>query len=448
MRSSCVAEYNQEQKSLTGEQKQALGLLSIGTFLEFFDFMLYVHMSTLLNELFFPKTDPHTASLLGALAFCSSYVLRPIGALIFGYIGDNIGRKFTFIITTSMMAVCCFVMANLPTYDQWGFTSSIIMIACRVVQGLSSIGEVVGAEIYVTEMTKPPIRYPAVAMLEVLAVLGGAVALGVAGLATSANFNWRMAFWFGAIIAIIGGTARRVLRETPEFSDAKLQLKKIFMTANIDAKKLDNNKIVNEKINKKTVLAYFLLDCFWSVSFYFTFFYCGSVLKNSLGFTTEQVIHHNFVVMMLQVVAWFALAVLSYKIYPLKLLKIKLSIFLPFVLICPFLLGNITSAFDMFLIQSFVVMFSPTTTPAIPILFKSLPIFKRFTCAGLIYGLSRASIYVTCSFGLIYLTTYFGHWGLLFITIPVSIGYIFGLLHFEKLSQENEIYPQPSFATV
>ena len=86
------------QHSLTKEQKQAIGLLSIGTFLEYFDLMLYVHMAVLLNELFFPKTDPFTTSLLAALAFCSTYLIRPLGAVIFGYIGDNIGRKQTVII--------------------------------------------------------------------------------------------------------------------------------------------------------------------------------------------------------------------------------------------------------------------------------------------------------------------------------------------------------------
>ena len=89
--------------SLNIRQKEAIGLLSIGTFLEYFDLLLYVHMSVLLNELFFPKTDPHTAALLAAFAFCSSYVLRPFGALIFGYLGDHIGRKSTVIITTMMM---------------------------------------------------------------------------------------------------------------------------------------------------------------------------------------------------------------------------------------------------------------------------------------------------------------------------------------------------------
>ena len=83
--------------SLDKDQKRAVSLLSIGTFLEYFDLMLYVHMAVLLNELFFPKTDPHTASLLAAFAFCSTYIFRPIGALIFGFIGDYVGRKVTVI---------------------------------------------------------------------------------------------------------------------------------------------------------------------------------------------------------------------------------------------------------------------------------------------------------------------------------------------------------------
>ena len=94
-----------EQQSLTREQKEAVGLLSIGTMLEYFDLMLYVHMAVLLNELFFPQTDPFTTSLLSAFAFCSSFIFRPFAALLFGWLGDSIGRKATVIITTFLTPV-------------------------------------------------------------------------------------------------------------------------------------------------------------------------------------------------------------------------------------------------------------------------------------------------------------------------------------------------------
>ena len=93
--------------TLTREQKEAIGLLSIGTFLEYFDLFLYVHMAVLLNDLFFPPTDPHTAQLLSAFAFCTTFVFRPLGALVFGYVGDTIGRRATLVITTFMMAIAC-----------------------------------------------------------------------------------------------------------------------------------------------------------------------------------------------------------------------------------------------------------------------------------------------------------------------------------------------------
>ena len=122
--------------SLNKEQKQAVGLLSIGTFLEYFDLMLYVHMAVLLNELFFPKTDSHTASLLAAFAFCTTYIFRPIGALIFGFIGDYVGRKVTVILTIMFMSLSCVFMANLPTYAQIGIVASWIVTICRIVQGM------------------------------------------------------------------------------------------------------------------------------------------------------------------------------------------------------------------------------------------------------------------------------------------------------------------------
>ena len=120
------------QNSLTREQKQAVGLLSIGTFLEYFDLMLYVHMAVLLNELFFPKYDPFTASLLSAFGFCSSYLLRPFGAFIFGWLGDNIGRKMVIVITTIIMAITCTTIAVLPTYAKIGITASWIITICRM----------------------------------------------------------------------------------------------------------------------------------------------------------------------------------------------------------------------------------------------------------------------------------------------------------------------------
>ncbi len=106
--------YVKEQTTLTREQKEAAGILSTATFLEYFDLMLYVHLAVLLNELFFPKYEPSVTSLLSAFTFCSTFIFRPLGAYIFGRIGDKLGRKSTVIMTTTLMALSCIVMANAP----------------------------------------------------------------------------------------------------------------------------------------------------------------------------------------------------------------------------------------------------------------------------------------------------------------------------------------------
>jgi MFS family permease len=433
---------------LNNNQKEAIGLLQVGTFLEYFDLMLYVHMAIVLNELFFPQTDAHTASLLSALAFCSTFIFRPFGALIFGWIGDNIGRKATVVITTFMMSVSCIVMANLPTYAQIGISAAWIVTICRIVQSMSAMGEVVGAEIYLTETIPAPLRYPIVASLDPVTALGGTVALGIAYLVTTLEYNWRIAFWIGGGIAVVGTIARTRLRETPDFVDMKRRMYRAIQNSTNGNTTLtptqllkNHNPALLERVNKKTAICLFFIQCTLPVFFYFAYVNCSDVLRNSFGYSAEQIIRHNLI---LSIVDFFALsfwAILSYKIYPLKILKTKLTIFSIFFLLCVYLLNHITTPFHLFLIQSFVLLFALDAMPAVPIFYKHFPVFKRFTYVSFIYALSRAVMFAITSFGLIYLIKYFGNWGILIIIIPITIGYAIGLMHFEKLEMEEGNYP-------
>lgn len=432
--------------SLRREQKEVIGLLQVGTFLEYFDLMLYVHMAVLLNDLFFPKYDSHTAALLTAFAFCSTYVLRPFGALLFGYIGDHIGRKTTVIMTTMMMAVSCIIMANLPTYSQIGISAAWIVTGCRIAQGLSSMGEVVGAGIYLTEMLKVPERYVAVSLISVSVVLGSTFALGIATLVTTNGLNWRLAFWIGACIALIGAVARTRLRETPDFIDMKRRMKNALDNARLDgleepAKLLKSiNPIWKEKINKKTVMASFFIQSGWPVFFYFTYVYCGNILKTKFGCPPEQIISHNLKVSLVQFSSVILSLILVMRTYPLTILKIKFYFISCMVFFVPFLLDAVRSPTELFYLQAFCIFFALTNDPAVPIFLVYLPILKRFRCDSLIYASSRAIIYIITSFGLVYLTESFGHFGLWFIMIPVCIGYIWGVRYFDNLEKERNDY--------
>jgi len=426
------------QTSLTREQKEAVGLLSIGTFLEYFDLMLYIHMAVLLNDLFFPKTDPFTASLLAAFAFWSTYLLRPFGALIFGYIGDYIGRKATVIITSIMMALACVTMALVKTYSEIGITASVIVTACRMLQGMSCVGEISGAELYLTETIKPPVQYPAVTTVTLFSLLGATAALGIASTVTSSgNANWRIAFCIGAAIALVGVVARTALKETPDFIDAKLRAKKSIEIVNDNLELLKCNFIVKEKVYWKTTLSYFLIRCAWPACFYFSYIHCGSILKNFFHFKPTEVIHQNFIVSIAELITAFVILCLSKRVYPLRILKIILVIYSIFILSAPYLLEHwVDTPSKLLIIQLLAGMFGLGIIPAAPILYKHFPIFKRFTYTSFLYALSRIVMYGVTSVGLVYLTKHFNHYGLLIIMIPVIIAYTLGLCHFEDLEKK------------
>jgi MHS family proline/betaine transporter-like MFS transporter len=429
-----------EQRSLTREQKEAVGLLSIGTLLEYFDLMLYVHMAVLLNELFFPKTDPFTASLLSAFAFCSTFVFRPFGALIFGYMGDTMGRRITVVITTIMMAISCIIMAISPTYAEIGITASVIITLCRIIQGLSSMGEVIGAELYVAETIQKPYRYFYVSIIPTLATTGGMLALAVATFVTQYTFNWRYAFWAGAIIALIGTIARSSLRETRDFVDAKQRLKRNFdLIKSSTNTSIDfSHQLIQEKTNPKTFLALFCIGCSWPVCFYLCYIHCGNILREFYNFSPPDVIQQNFIVSIVHTLSYFVLAFLSLKIHPMRIVKIKILIFTVFSCFLPILLNSHSEALHILLIQLFIVIFSLTSIPASAIFYKCFPVFQRFKCCSFTYALSRAVMHVITSFGMIYIIDRFGNWGILIILIPIIILFTWGILHFCKLEKEQQ----------
>lgn len=434
--------------SLNREQKEALGLLQIGTFLEYFDLLLYVHMAVLLNELFFPKADAHTAALMAAFAFCSTYVLRPFGALIFGWLGDNIGRKSTIIITTVMMAISCIVMANLPTYAQIGITATWIVTLCRIVQGMSSMGEIIGAQIFVAESIPRPASYPAVAFISVAASLGGMVAVGIAALVTSYSMNWRVAFWIGAIIAIVGSVARTRLRETPDFLKMKRQ-QMAEANKRLDLEDNDKEEWTNpaassqqekstwkESTEVKTLVSFFFLYCGAPLCFYLSFIYFNPILKEDFGYSPEDIISRNFILTIILVISFVFWAFLSYRVHPIKILKIRGIAMLLLMILLPFFIANMNSPSQLFLIQALIKILSLDGMPAEAVLIYHLPTWRRFTYASFLYALTRALMSIITSFGLVYLGSYFGHFGLWFITLPVTGAYLYGVRHFEGLERK------------
>ena len=416
---------------LTRAQKEAVFLLSIGTLLEYFDLTLYVHLSTILNDLFFPKTDPMIAKLLAVTAFCMTFVLRPVGGYIIGRIGDTIGRKHTVLITTFLMAGSCLTIAIFPTYAEVGIWATVAILLCRMVQGFSSLGEIVGAGVYLAETLKSPYKYVANGLIDVQTKIGGMFALGVASLVLNSNFSWRYAFFIGAGIAIIGLVARTRLRETLEFVNYKARIKL--------HKQLNDGNII-EKVGARLCVTMMIAVILCPFGYYTSYIYLGDFMKDSLGMTAEQVINHNFKFSIIDVLIVSFFAYLYKFIHPINITIVLGFILLFTLLLTPYCLENIHVLGGENMIFILQAGIGQIISINLLMWMKHFPISKRFTAAATIFGISTAIGYAVVAYGLIPLTRWFGYYGIWVLYAPIIIGFIWALNYLMKLEKASGTY--------
>lgn len=169
--------------------------------------------------------------------------------------------------------------------------------------------------------------------------------------------------------------------------------------------------------------------------------YFNPLLKTTYGYSTEDILFHNFLLAVLLCVINTSLGILSYKIHPLKILRIRVIAFLTLAILLPFFISFSTHYFQIFLLQSLLLVTAVGAHPADSVFLTHFPVLKRFTAASFIYALSRALIYMITSFGLVYLTKWFGHYGLWIITLPVTVSFLWGIHHFEKLERRSGTFP-------
>src|SRR6201993_3747239 len=137
--------------SMTAEERKVIFASSLGTVFEWYDFYIYGTLGVFLAKYFFANVPPNVGFIFALLAFAAGFAVRPFGALIFGRLGDMIGRKYTFLVTMTLMGFGTFFIGVLPGYATWGIIAPIVLIALRLVQGLALGGEYGGAAIYVAE---------------------------------------------------------------------------------------------------------------------------------------------------------------------------------------------------------------------------------------------------------------------------------------------------------
>ena len=438
---SAAVSFTQPAK-LNKSNLKIIGLLSIGTMLEYFDLLLYVHLASLLNELFFPKSNPTTAFLLSATAFAMTYILRPVGGFVIGKVGDVVGRVNTIMITTLFMAVASIGIATVKPYEKIGITAAIIVIICRILQGFSSLGEFMGATIYLSETLKSPYRYIGSSFIRIGTDLGGTAALITAYFAlSSSEFNWRTAFLIGSIVAVIGTVARTKLRETPEFIDHKLRLKR---KAEKDTKYFKREKVtkIKEKIDKKAVLAFFLNGFCATVSFYFSYVYLPNFARKALKMTPSEIASHNFKISIFSIFGAGTIIYLCKKYHPVNIIKISIYISIVGFLSAPYLLNHISrdELWLLFFLQFTTFLINMNMVIILSTWIKHFPIEKRFTITGTTYGLASALGIGISTYTTIPIVNLLGYYGIWIIYMPIVIGCLWGIKYLRELEIKSGTY--------
>jgi MFS family permease len=233
------------------EERRVIVASSVGTVFEWYDFYLYAILAPFFATLFFPP-DNQTAALLGAFgAYAAGFLIRPFGALVFGRIGDLVGRKYTFLVTIVVMGISTVLVGFLPSYASIGFAAPVILVALRLAQGLALGGEYGGAATYVAEHAPDNKRGYATAWIQTTATLGMFMALIVIGLCrytmeakAFASWGWRIPFWFSIPLLLMSIYIRLKLNESPLFRRMKSQGKGSATPLKDSFLKYPNNKYV------------------------------------------------------------------------------------------------------------------------------------------------------------------------------------------------------------
>ena len=219
-----------QKSAMTAEQRKVIFASSLGTVFEWYDFYLYGSLAAIIARQFFSGLDAGSAFIFALLAFAAGFIVRPFGALLFGRLGDMVGRKYTFLVTIVIMGLSTFIVGLLPSYASIGVAAPIILVALRMLQGLALGGEYGGAAVYVAEYAPHGKRGAYTSWIQTTATLGLflslLVILGVrtaVGEAAFADWGWRVPFVVSILLLVVSVYIRVSLNESPAFEKMKAE---------------------------------------------------------------------------------------------------------------------------------------------------------------------------------------------------------------------------------
>ena len=277
----------EKSKSAHSYRKVAIAAC-FGTFLEWYDFLTFATLAVVFAPLFFPSSDPNAGLLASLATFGVGMVVRPIGAALFGSMGDRIGRKPVFMITIALMGLATVSVGFLPSYAQIGIWAPILLVGLRLMQGLSAGGEIGGSAVYLTEHAGDQYRGFKTSFLQLMGPLGILFStLQIALLRhylTNEEFlswGWRVPFWVSIVLLLVAFKARMALEETP-----------VFLELNKSSEKVKNpflNNFRDAHTRKRMFLLFFCISAGGAVLFFSVQVYTAIFLKTSVKLAPQLV---------------------------------------------------------------------------------------------------------------------------------------------------------------
>ncbi|MDQ7744063.1 MFS transporter [Hydrogenophaga pseudoflava] len=217
-------------RPMTAEERKVIFASSLGTVFEWYDFYLYGSLAAIIAKQFFSGLDQGSAFIFALLAFAAGFIVRPFGAIVFGRLGDMIGRKYTFLVTILIMGGATFIVGVLPNYASIGVAAPVILIILRMLQGLALGGEYGGAATYVAEHAPQGKRGAYTAWIQTTATLGLFLSLMVilstrtiVGEEAFADWGWRVPFLVSILLLAISVWIRLSMNESPAFQKMKAE---------------------------------------------------------------------------------------------------------------------------------------------------------------------------------------------------------------------------------
>jgi len=284
-------------RPMSGEERKVILASSLGTVFEWYDFYLYGSLAAVIGANFFSMYDETTRNVFALLAFAAGFLVRPFGALVFGRLGDLVGRKHTFLITILIMGASTFIVGILPTSDQIGIVAPIVLIILRMLQGLALGGEYGGAATYVAEHAPNGRRGFYTSFIQITATAGLFLSLlvilstrSILGEAAFAAWGWRVPFLLSILLLAVSVWIRLQMNESPAFKKMKEEG---------TGSKAPISEAFGQWKNAKIALFALLglvmgQAVVWYTGQFYALFFLGQVLKVD-GFTTNMLIAWSLV---------------------------------------------------------------------------------------------------------------------------------------------------------